>query len=304
MKTTAFLLLLSFLAGFPVSAVEFTIVPQAPWTGENGSWSIQLDGSESRPMLRILPGELRKKSYYKLSFDAELRNLPLTVCCQRKNGNGVSAAQHQKTLRESAGQQRFSFYFRTGNEKTAVFALYSNPGETGRARISGIRLEEVSELGNNLLTEGDFESGNVLLPRHKKFEKQLSIVESPAFLSGEKSLLLKKKANDFAAAITGDLPALPGKTAVIRFWARSETGTVPGMLYLDFFRNGHKKHLYRRFLFRAEEEWKEFTFSWTISSDTTVYTALTEGMARLQFHLLKSAEENGVYFDNLEYFLE
>ena len=284
-------------------ATDFSVKAAKPWTIKGGVYSIEFDGSRTYPALRILPERLKPNTYYKLSFKVELNNFPLMICFKGKDGMSAPV-RHQNGGRNTAGWQTFSFYFRTGKESSMIFLIYPNPGVAGRAQVRDISLDETADFGKNLLSEGDFESGNALLPRHEKFKDQLAVVDSPAFFCGERSLRLDKKAEDFAAAITRDVPAVPGRTAVIRFWAKSEHGTVPGTMYLDFYRPGHKRHLVRRFDFKALPEWKEFTFSYTIPADMNVWTALEEGMARLQFHLLKSATEATVYLDQLEYRLE
>lgn len=291
-----------FFAVCSVLAADFSVKTVKPWVVEDGLYSIEYDG-RNYPSLRILPETLRPNTYYKLSFEAELNNFPLTVCFRGKDGASVPA-QYQTGGRNTMEWQTFSFYFKTGREGAVSFSLYPNPGAGGSARIRSISLAEVADYGKNLLSEGDFELGSALLPRHKRFEKQLAVVESPSFFAGEKSLRLEKKAGDFSAVITRDIPAIPGRTAEIRFWAKSQKGMVPCVMYFDFFRSGYKKHLVRRFGFKAEPEWKEFTFSYAIPSDMAEWPALTEGMARIQFHLLKSATEAAVYFDNLEYRLK
>lgn len=295
-----------FLAFFSVSvsAVDCSIqYGKGGGREKDGTCFIAFDGSRSYPALSLIPSSLKEETYYKLSFDAELENLPLTIRFQEKNG---SVTRFQGCPENTTGKQHFTFYFRTGKgtEGNSSFALYPNPGKAGRGRIGNIRLDALEEFSENLLPEGDFELGSALQARHKRFGEQVEIVDSPAFFSGEKSLILRKNPDDFAALISGDLPAIPGKTVKIRFWGRSRKGTVPGLLYLDFFQQGYSKHFYRTFSFQAEEEWKEFSWSCSIPSDLAAYPALAEGMVRLQFHLLKSPQAAVVCFDNLEYWME
>ena len=117
---------------------------------------------------------------------------------------------------------------------------------------------------------------------------------------------MERKAGDMVAVISRDLPALPGETATIRFWARTERGTIPGILYLDFFRPkyGYRNHLVRKFGFQAEPDWKEFTFRYPIPEEVNRYPALSEKMLRLQFHLPQGDRDAVVWLDNLEYSLE
>lgn len=298
------LLLSAFFAASSVFAAELSVKAAKPWkTVEETIYSIEFDGSKTYPLLSVSPQTFKENTYYKFSFEANVSGLRLVVCYRGKNENGA-ISKLLDYFPDMTGWKRYTFYFRTGKGEETAAVLFPRPGKAGRALVRNISLDEVADFGKNLLSEGDFECGSVLLPRHKRFEGQLSIVDSPAFLGGEKSLKMVKNANDFAAGITGDLPAVPGKTVKIRFWVKAEQQVVSGMMYLDFFRSGHKKHLLRRMAFKAEPEWKEYSYSYTIPSDTTTYTALTEGMARIQFHLLESPSGAAVYFDGLEYWME
>ena len=68
-----------------------------------------------------------------------------------------------------------------------------------------------------------------------------------------------------------------------------------------FFRPGREKHLVRKFGFKAEPDWKKFSYSYQVPEDTALYPALVDGMLRVHFHLSKSEPEATVWLDNLEY---
>ncbi len=155
----------------------------------------------------------------------------------------------------------------------------------------------------SLLRHGDFETGNDFAAYSAADKARFSVVPSPAFFCGEKSLKVMQEADGNAELMTGDLPAEPGKTIEVRFWAKSEAGSVPAQVILDFFRGGHPKHLYKRFPVKLEPEWKEFTFTYEVPTDVAAWTALTEKKTRLRFGLPKSPDAATVYLDNVEYFL-
>ena len=138
-------LFLAFLT-VSVSAVDCFIQYGKGWGRENdGTCSIAFDGSRSYPALSLIPSRLKEETYYKLSFDAELENLPLTIRFQEKNG---SVTRFQGCPENTTGKQRFTFYFRTGKGKgeNSSFALYPNPGKAGRGRIGNIFRKGISSL--------------------------------------------------------------------------------------------------------------------------------------------------------------
>lgn len=288
---------------FSASAVEFSIDPQGLWkpAGE-GAYSIEFGGTKEHPYLWIRPKMLKNGAYYRVSFEAAEGNLAFAALTREKSGGKWSHHGYSDDLETTSRPKRYTFYFRAKEpEAGCAFAIYPLQGKAGRDTIRGINLEEVTDFGSNLLKEGDFESGSALFPRHARFAGQLAIVDSARFFCGEKSLRLTKKAGDTVAAISRHLPAIPGRRVTVKFWARAKQGTVPGILYLDFFRHGGEPHLLSKFGFRAEPEWKEFSYSYQVPEDMTSYPALADGMLRVQIHLLESEPEAVVYLDNLEY---
>lgn len=304
-KSCTFLL---FAAVAAVSAVEFAVEPQKPWKKNgDGNFSVEFSGKGNHPYLWLRPKELNSDTCYRLSFEAEQGALPFAALIREKIGTEWNHHGYADDLQLPAGPRRYSFYFRVAEPVPGTsFAIYPLAGDGGRDTVRNIQLEEVADFRTNLLMEGEFENGTALWPRHRKFADRVAVADSPGFFCGARSLRLDKRAGDTVAVISRDLPAIPGKTATVRFWARSEQGTVPGILYLDFFRPkyGYKNHLVRKFGFQAEPDWKEFIFRYRIPEDATRYPALQEKMLRLQFHLLKNDQAAVVWLDNLEYSLE
>ena len=291
-----------------LSAVDLKITPRSPWkaSGEK-EYSIDFDGGKSWPTLLIKPGALRPNTYYKLTFEA------------KDSSDGLVNTQIGfKTSRDGKNTTRYfiwkgktqytplTLYFKTP-EKSADSELFSNinPGPAGKISVRNFALNELSaeDLKTNLLSAGDFEDGCNFNGFSSAYAKDLSIAPSPSFFCGEKSLKLTKKANDITDITSTDLPAIPGKTIEVKFWAKSAKNDVPARMILDFGFPGYKPHLYRQFLFKIEPEWKEFSFSCTVPADLKAYPALIEGMTKLRFGLLQSANAAEVYFDNIEYTL-
>ena len=206
------------------------------------------------------------------------------------------------TWRAGADYAPFNLYFCTNALENPKIFFNINPGPAGDIAVRNLKLDEVANLGDNLLPNGDFENGNGFRPYLAKFEKCMSIVPSPSFFSGTKSLKLTKSANEGAEVRSiAWLPAVPGKTIVVKFWAKSENGTIPGYMYLDFGRGGHKKHLYKPYNFNIEPEWKEIVLEYAVPTDTDTWTALKDGLCRLHIGLSKTAEAGAAFIDGVEY---
>ena len=300
--------LLFFLSALSLtlSAVDLTITPCSPWkaSGEK-EYSIDFDGGKSWPTLLIKPGALRPNTYYRLTFEA------------KDSSNGLANTQIGfKISRDGKNKTRYfiwkgktqytplTLYFKTP-EKNPGFELINNinPGPAANISVRNFALNELSteDLKTNLLSAGDFENGCNFNGFSSAYAKDLSIVPSPSFFCGERSLKLTRKANHLTEITTSDLPAIPGKTIEVKFWARSAGNDVSARMILDFGYPGYKPHLYRQYLFKVESEWKEFSFQYTIPADLKAYPALIEGMTKLRFGLPESPETAEVYFDHIEY---
>ncbi len=161
------------------------------------------------------------------------------------------------------------------------------------------------ELNTNLLANGDFESGNEFINYKTGRMNGLSVVSSPDFFSGEKSLKISKPANTWIAIQTRNpLPVIPGKTIELKFWMKSANGNVPASATLDFFQPNQNKHLYKTFNFQIEPEWKEFSFEYAVPADTEAYTGLKAGTCRLRFGLKNSPDAAEAYLDGVEFKLK
>lgn len=298
------LLIAAVFSAAAVSATEITVTPRSPWKAvSEKEFAIEFDGGKTWPTLEVKPVSVRQNTYYKLTFDAKDSSgkaKTQTGCRNSRNGKQSTAYLPWR------GGTEFTpvvLYFKSGDTDALPLFFNINPGPAAKIAVRNPALTELApaDLGKNLLEHGDFESGSDLAAYSDEFEKSLSIVPSPSFLSGEKSLKATKEADGVTEITSRDLPAVPGKTIEVKFWAKSAGEPVPARIILDFGRAGHRKHLYREFRFKIEPEWKEFTFHYAVPADTETYTALTEGMAKLRFGLLKSPDAATVYFDNVEY---
>lgn len=289
-----------------LNATEITFSPGKPWTaaGEN-DFVCKYDGSKTWPAIAIKPSEsLKPETYYRLSFESSDSSCKTRLLIQiRDQVNGKKFAD-TCVWRGNSELSGFSVYVYPRSEN-ATLAIYFNPGPAADLRIRNIKLEEVNDLTENLLTYGDFESGtalvgNDLYGESKDASKNVSTA-SAGFLCGEKTCVVKKPANGETGVTTCRLPAVPGKTIKLKFWAKSAQGGVPAWIKIDFFRHGQNKHLYNIHNFRIEPEWKEYTYEYPVPADVEKYNALKFGMSRVSLILVKSSEPAEVYFDNMEY---
>lgn len=301
-------ILLSALS-LTLSAVDLTITPRSPWkaSGEK-EYSVDFDGGKSWPTLLIKPGALRPNTYYRLTFEAKdsSRGEAKTQAGFQYARNGKNAMQYLQ-WRGSLEYTPIVLYFKTGETTSSANLLFNiNPGPAAKISVRNPALTELSaeDFKTNLLSAGDFENGCNFHGFSSAYAKDLSIVPSPSFFCGEKSLKLTRKPNDTTDITTSNLPAVPGKTIKVKFWAKSAETEVPARMILDFGFPGYKPHLYRQFLFKIEPEWKEFSFSYTVPADLKTYPALTEGMVKFRIGLLKSPNAAETWFDNIEYRLE
>lgn len=290
---------------FALHATELTVTPRAPWKHSgNGEYSIHFDGGKSWPMLSLTPRSLRPKTFYKLSFEAKDSSGGLA-----NTQAGIKFSRDGKTQTRYLswkGQAQYTpvaLYFKTGKSDHVNLFFNINPGTASEISIRNPALDELTaeQLQNNLLSCGDFEQGSDFHAFSSRYAKDLSIVPSPSFFCGERSLKLTRKANHLTEITTSDLPAIPEKTIEVKFWARSAGNDVSARIILDFGYPGYKPHLYRQYLFKVESEWKEFSFQYTIPADLKAYPALIEGMTKLRFGLPESPETAEVYFDHIEY---
>ena len=301
-----FILLSAF--SLSLSAVDLTVTPRSPWkaSGEK-EYSVDFDGGKSWPTLQIKPATLRPNTYYRLTFEAKdsSRGEAKTQAGFQYARNGKNATQYLQ-WRGNLEYTPIVLYFKTGETSSANLLFNINPGPAANISVRNPALTELSaaDLKAKLLTAGDFENGCNFYGFSSAYAKDLSIVPSPSFFCGEKSLKLTRKPNDTTDITTSNLPAVPGKTIKVKFWAKSAETEVPARMILDFGFPGYKPHLYRQFLFKIEPEWKEFSFSYTVPADLKTYPALTEGMVKFRIGLLKSPNAAETWFDNIEYRLE
>ena len=203
--------------------------------------------------------------------------------------------------------QKYIQYFpgETGSEPTVCFSM--NPGPTGKVSVKNIKLEALtpSETEKNLLPDGDFESGNIAPVSFSRINespfKELKIVQSPAFLSGRKSLELSPETDGKFGIASIYLPIRPGKKVELRFWAKADSpAALRAIINFTARINKGGKHLYASADFKLGEQWREFRFLFDVPTDTAMYPALEERMAKLQFSLPQH-QRSTIWLDNIEF---
>jgi len=158
------LLLITMLtAAFSVSAVEIAVKPLSGWKTVDGKiFSIDFDGGRSWPTLLVSPKGLNPDCYYRISFDAKcedgIPNTMLQVFSSHDSRTPVSSC----SWKAGSAYSKIETYFRTGTTGEAIIKVYLNPEIAGKVSVRNITVKElsVSELGENLFIDGDFEAGN------------------------------------------------------------------------------------------------------------------------------------------------
>ena len=132
-------------------------------------------------------------------------------------------------------------------------------------------------------------------------ENRVKIVDSPDFSGGEKSLLLDCLEGK-AEIISTQIPAIPDKEIEVRFFAKS-ADDARCYVIRDFGRTPKSKHYYRRFNFKPEKEWKEFSLKFKVSDNLDLYPVLKQNLTNFRLGGT-SAVKGGtpkIYVDGISY---
>ena len=290
-----------------VSALDVNIKPCRQWKkAAKDEYTLAFDGSATWPNLRITPVKpLKPGTFYRLRITDKISgNAEMFLIFVDK--------KEEKTVKEisfwrgSDQHMERTFYFRTLDAAGPYLSISVDPGEKADIMIRNIRLEEVHDPGKNLLCCGNFEKGSEFFPMKVSKSKtdiaKVKYVPSQDFISGRTSMSLNKAEGKYAEVSTGNLPVIPGKTIEVRFWVKAN---VPGKIraILDFARKKQNKHLYHSIFYKAEKDWKEFSFEYSVPSDAD-YTALKDGYCRLRLVIPADSAAEEVLFDNVEYLIK
>lgn len=200
--------------------------------------------------------------------------------------------------------RKYTVYFYSGETpgKDNPY-IYFNPSDPFQMEIRNIKLDEMTDdllYGENLLLQGDFEEGSIpLLPLGKGMRSCAQIVNNANFLSGENSLLLDCIPGKTTGVTSGFIPAIPGKEVEVRFYAKS-ADAAKFSVQIDFWMRG-SKHFYRKFHFKPEKDWKEFSLKLSIPDDVEKYKALSRHLMWIciQGRPLAADSNAKIYIDNI-----
>ena len=290
-------------------ALPFTLTPSSQWKTTSGdAASIDYDGSRIWPKLRLSPSEkLKPNTIYRLSFEAKSSSDRKRIqFCYQTTVNGKSCVARPDFM-PNTKFMKYTLYLTSGETgKMEKMHFLFNPTSPFKLELKNIRLDEMTDsllYGKNLLPCGDFEEDNTFQPYAKKQAPFVKVVDSPNFLCGEKSLQLTTSKGESAEMISAPIPALPGKTVEVKFYAKS-TLPVKGYIIIDFGAFGGK-HCYLPYTFKIESNWKEFTHEFKIPEDVKLYPALLWKLAHFRLGI-RSLDKNdaNAYIDGITYIMK
>lgn len=283
-----------------LAAVDFDLIPVKSWLKTApDACTINYDGSKSWPSIKIVPKTTKPNALYRLSLHAESTEPANWQTCTQIMKNGEPAKTYN-TLLGNKKRSDVTRYIRTTESPELNLTISLNPGVKTTVNVTNIKLDEITTLPENLLRFGNFEEGCDLGAFNKTSLTHFHIVPSPSFFCGEKSLKLTSHPTIEIAVSSDDLPAIPGKTIDVKFFARSNGLTAGMNVYCDFFRNKHNRHLYKMFRLKIGPEWQEYTCSYTIPTDKVKYNALEDGLFRLKLSLPTSQSTYSAYIDEVQ----
>lgn len=288
------------LAGIPVtlSATSVEMTPGNAWSAEAGGWMIDYAGTG----WAMLPGRIAVSpdAFYRISWRKDALSGP----------NSAVPIMELNTLRPQrvdCTENRGTHCWYSGTESELKFRFYFNPGKTGKVRISEVKVEEIppESLTENLLPNGDWENGNLSdfwQPGWGIREWYASIVPSPDFLNGEKSLHLSSAPEKRRyAVISGYMPAVPGSTVELRFWAKADReASLVANIDCQSPAKQTGTHLYKLQAFRLDTDWREYVLRFKLPTDRTVYPALADCAARIHFGR-ETGIDGDIWIDNVEF---
>lgn len=309
--------ILSFLTGTLASGAlflngaELDLKENPPWQKiGTGEFSVKYSGKGWPGLVAEIPSPTTN-SFYKLSWEGKAEaGVPRTFV-------SIDYPQEKKdTLyipwHPAAEYERYLQYVPAQMDAVAKRICFSmNPGPGGNVFIRNAALTPVlpAELEQNLLPDGDFESGNTRPANFFRVNaapfEGINIVPSPAFLSGCRSLELHPKAGEKFTMESIYLPIVPGRKVNMIFWAKAEHPAVLRGI-INFSARIHKggKHLYASANFKLNEQWQQYSFRFDVPTDTAAYPALLDRMAKLQYNLSPAEQENRIFLDNIEFRIE
>jgi len=306
MRSVFLLLLISCLCA--LEAAGLSITPGAPWkaVAEN-EYFIDYQG-QGWPVLTLNPASMKPNAYYKVTWYGKVEGGQVKNFFEISVKNGNKSDSRQQAWWADGNYNRYTCYFKNPDQAVPTLRFSVNPGPGGKVYVKNIAVTALTdaELKNSLLPDGDFESCNTIPTAWSREDGQgvtgNAIVASPMFLCGTKSLQMSSAKVKNNVLISPYLPARPGKTYILSFWARG-SADVPFTATINYDGQLTKggKHLYKAKTFKVDKDWKLFSFAFPIPNDLTTYPALQDGTAKLQLHLNRRDDDVQVWLDLIEF---
>ncbi len=282
--------------------IPVALTAEKPWrTVEGGGYSVPIPANEWSGFL-IGKARMQAGTVYRLDWESRISGKAATPDMllfyrdpgerrELHSGNGSWNSQSSYYFADRTGELEFRFYF--------------NPGPAGEAAIRNLTIQEVrpEQLSENLLPDGDWESGNTMPGNWRPMTGggKAEIVTVTDFFAGSKALMLTPSPQQRANLFSLYMPMMPGGTATMTFWAKG-SGDLPLSAAIDGIspRTHHGKHFYKTETFKVTADWKEFTLTTAIPDDFDAWPDLKERLAKLRFTLPPDGE-GCVWIDNVSF---
>ena len=275
---------------------EFRIQPTAGWKKDGDVCTLDYGTAQKGPVYLFM--DVKPDTFYRISWQVRRANPEVPAIA-------LWVETSRKHIAQFEGENRVH-YWNSGKETKLKLRFDLDRGAAGQIKLGNIRVEEVDskELLNNLVPNGDFEKGGIgdfWQATNGSVPESASLVKSPDFFSGSRSLCLKPSPKGERYPIrSAYMPAIPGKKAVLTFWAKSHGEAALGCtIDCSSPTNIHTgKHPHKSTSFKLTPDWNEYRLEYEVPDDLSTYPALTDRMARIWF---SNSGKDTIYIDNVEF---
>lgn len=215
-----FFALLASAVLLPAGELKPAALP-AQWTCSNGNYQIRFDGKKQLELL--FPMKLEQGSWYQLRFDARSQRGPgaenLLSALRFGDRNRYQAFQANTAWSRHIN----SFYAQEADGEYRLILKRSQPDTVEFRNLRCTRLND-ADFRRNLLPDGDFESGDPVIPAFPWRRNGTAELADCGFLTGSSSLVLRnpRTGNSAPYVTSATLPVRPGKPYRLVLWIKAD----------------------------------------------------------------------------------